>query len=103
MEFDRSGGVDRSKPFNIAPYALLTMMVARVTDCKPGEFVHTFGDVHLYRNHFQPADRQLAREPLPLPRVRLLGERRSLFDFRYADVELLDYRHHPGIPAPVSA
>ena len=101
MEFDRSGGVDRSKPFNIAPYALLTMMVARVTDCKPGEFMHTLGDVHLYRNHFKPADRQPAREPLP--RVRLLGERCSLLDVRYADAELLDYRHHPGIPAPVSA
>ena len=100
--FDRSGGEDRSKPFNIASYALLTMMVARVTGYEPGEFVHTFGDVHLYLNHLQQADRQLAREPLPLPRVRLHGERRSLLDFRYEDVELLDYRHHPGIPAPVS-
>jgi thymidylate synthase len=100
--FDRSGGEDRSKPFNIASYALLTMMVARVTGCEPGEFVYTFGDVHLYLNHLDQADRQLAREPFPLPRVHLHGERRSLLDFRYEDVELLDYRHHPAIPAPVS-
>lgn len=85
-----------------ASYALLTMMVARVTGHEPGELVHTFGDVHLYLNHLDQADRQLVREPLPLPRVRLHGERRSLLDFRYEDVELLDCRHHPAIPAPVS-
>ena len=79
-------------PFNIASYALLTMMAARVTGHDPGEFVHTFGDAHLYLNHLNQADRRLAREPLPLPRVRLHAERCSL----------LDYRHHPAIPAPVS-
>ena len=100
--YQRSADLFLGVPFNIASYALLTMMVARVTGYEPGEFVHTFGDVHLYRNHLQQADRQLAREPLPLPRVRLHGERRSLLDFRYEDVELLDYRHHPGIPAPIS-
>ena len=75
---------------------------ARVAGCEPGEFVYTFGDVHLYLNHLDQADRQLAREPLPLPRVHLHGERRSLLDFRYEDVELLDYRHHPASSAPVS-
>lgn len=102
MIFDRSGGVDHSKPFNVASYALLTMMVARVTGYEPGEFVHTFGDVHLYLDHLDQADRQLAREPFPLPQVRLHGEGRSLLDFRYEDIELLDYRHHPAISAPVS-
>lgn len=100
--FDRNGGEDRSEPVNITSYALLTMMVARVTGCEPGGFVHTFGDAHLYLDHLDQADRQLAREPLPLPRVHLHGERRPLLDFRYEDVELLDYRHHTAIPAPVS-
>ena len=99
--FDRCGGEGLRKPFNVGSYARLTMMVARVTGCEPGEFVHTFGDAHLYLDHLEQADRRLAREPLP--RVRLHGERRSLLDFRHDDVELLDYRHHPAIPAPVSA
>ena len=100
---DRSGGVEHSKPFNIASYALPTMMMARVTGHEPGEFAHTFGDVHLYlNNHLDRADRQLAREPLPLSRVHLHGERRSLLDSRYEDVELLDCRHHPALPTPVS-
>ena len=102
MIFDRSGGVDHGKPFNIASYSLLTMMVARVTGYQLGEFVHTFGDLHLYLDHLDQADRQLARDPLPLPRVCLHGDRRSLLDYRYEDVELLGYRHHPAIPAPVS-
>ena len=100
--YQRSADLFLGVPFNIASYALLTMMVARVTGYEPGEFVHAFGDVHLYLNHLDQADRQLAREPFPLPRVRLHGERPSLLDFRYEDVELLDYRHHPAIPAPVS-
>ena len=100
--YQRSADLFLGVPFNIASYALLTMMVARVTGYEPGEFVHTFGDVHLYLNHLDQADRQLAREPLPLPRVHLHGERRSILDFRYEDVELLDYRHHPAIPAPVA-
>ena len=99
---DRSGGEDHSKPFNIASYSLLTMMVARLAGYEPGEFVHTFGDVHLYLNHLDQADLQLAREPFSLPRVSLRREHRSLFDFRYEDVELLDYRCHPAIPAAVS-
>ena len=98
--FERDRGGHR-KPVNIASYALLTMMVARVTGCEPGKFVPTFGDAHLCLNHLDQADRQLAREPLPLRRVHLHGERRSLRDFRYEDLELPDYRHHPAIPAPV--
>ena len=100
--FDRSGEEGHRKPFNITSYALPTMTVPRVTGCEPGEFVHTFGDVHLYLNHLDQADRQLAREPLRLPRVHLHGERRSLLDFRYEDVELLDYQHHSALPASVS-
>ena len=100
--FDRSGREDHGKPLHVASYALLAMMVARVTGHEPGELVHTFGDAPLCLNHLDQADRQLAREPLPLPRVRLHAERRSLLDFRHEDVELLDYRHHPAIPAPVS-
>ena len=99
---DIGGEEDHGKPVNIASYTLLTMMVERVTGHEPGEFVHTFGDVHLYLNHLDQADRQLAREPLPLPQVRLHAERCSLLDFRYEDIELRDSRHHPAIPAPVS-
>ena len=100
--YQRSADLFLGAPFNVASYALLTMMMAQVTGYQPGELVHTFGDVHLYLNHLEQADLQLAREPFPLPRVRLAPDRRSLFDFRYEDVELLDYRCHPAIPAPVS-
>ena len=100
--FDRCGGEERRKRFNVGSYARLTMMVARVTGCEPGEFVHTFGYAPLYLDHLDQADCRLAREPIALPRVRLRGERRSLFDFRCEDVELLDYRHHPAVPARVS-
>ena len=100
--YQRSGDLFLGVPFNIASYSLLTMMVAEVTGYEPGEFVHTFGDVHLYSNHLEQADRQLAREPFPLPRVRLRRAPRSLLEYRYEDVELVGYRHHPAIPAPVS-
>ncbi len=100
--YQRSADLFLGVPFNIASYSLLTMMVAQVTGHEPGEFVHTFGDVHLYRNHLDQAERQLAREPLPLPQVRLHGEHRSLPEYRYEDVELVDYRHHPAIAAPVA-
>ena len=83
-------------------YSRLTMMVARVAGYRPGEFVHTCGDLHLYPIHLKQADRQLARDPLPLPRVCLHGDRRSLLDYLYEDVERLDYRPHPAIPAPAS-
>ena len=78
------------------------MMVARVTGCESGEFEHTFGDVHLYLNHLDQADREFAREPLPLPRARLQRERRSLPGMRGEDVALVRDRHHPALPASVS-
>lgn len=100
--YQRSADLFLGVPFNVASYSLLTMMVAKVTGYEPGEFVHTFGDVHLYSNHLRQAEEQLARKPFPLPRVRLRRAPRSLLEYRYEDVELLDYRHHPAIPAPVS-
>lgn len=100
--YQRSADLFLGVPINIASYSLLTMMVARISGYEPGEFVHTFGDAHLYLNHLDQADLQLAREPYPLPRVRLRRTPASLFDFRYEDIELLDYRCHPAIRAAVS-
>jgi thymidylate synthase len=89
-------------PFNIASYSLLTMMIAQVVDLEPGDFVHTFGDVHIYMNHLDQVHTQLEREPYPLPRMKINPERRDLFDFRYEDFELVDYQHHPVIRAPIA-
>jgi len=100
--YQRSADVFLGVPFNIASYALLTLMVAQVTDLRPGELIHTFGDAHLYLNHLEQAETQLAREPRPQPRLRLDPAVRSLFDFRFEDVTLLDYDPHPGIKAPVA-
>jgi thymidylate synthase len=100
--YQRSADLFLGVPFNIASYALLTLMVAQVTDLEPGEFVHTLGDAHLYRNHFEQAQRQLARTPRALPRMRLNREVRSLFDFRFEDFTLEGYEPHPHIPAPVA-
>ena len=100
--YQRSADVFIGLPFNIASYALLTMMVARVTGLEPGEFVHTLGDAHLYLNHLEQADVQLGREPCPLPRMKLDPGVRSLLDFVYEDFELVGYEHHPAIRAPIA-
>lgn len=100
--YQRSADVFLGVPFNIASYALLTMMVAQVCDLVPGDFVHSFGDAHLYLNHLDQARTQLARAPRRLPTVRLNPAIRSLFDFRFDDVTLVDYDPHPAIKAPVA-
>lgn len=89
-------------PFNAASYALLTMMVAQVTGLRPGEYVHTFGDVHLYQNHMEQARIQLARKPRALPQMQLNPSVQSIFDFQYEDFELQNYCPEPHIPAPVA-
>ena len=100
--YQRSADVFIGVPFNIASYALLTMMVAQVTGLEPGEFVHTLGDAHLYLNHLEQADTQLAREPFPLPRMNLNPDVASIFDFTYDDFTLVGYEHHPVIRAPIA-
>jgi thymidylate synthase len=89
-------------PFNIASYALLTHMVAQVCGLKPGDFVHTLGDAHLYTNHFEQAREQLARQPRPLPTLVLNPGVHSLFDFRFEDVAITGYEPHAAIKAPVA-
>ena len=100
--YQRSADVFLGVPFNIASYALLTMMVAQVTGLEPGEFVHTLGDAHLYLNHLEQADTQLEREPYPLPRMVLDRRVESILDFAYDDFELVGYEHHPVIRAPIA-
>jgi thymidylate synthase len=100
--YQRSGDVFLGVPFNIASYALLTLMMAQVTKFSPGEFIHTLGDAHLYLNHLQQADLQLARSPRALPQIRINPARRSVFDFQYGDFELTGYDPHPHIKAEVA-
>jgi thymidylate synthase len=100
--YQRSADVFLGVPFNIASYSLLTLMVAQVSGLRPGEFIHTFGDAHLYSNHMEQAKTQLQREPRPLPTLVLNPEIRSLFDFRYEDFRLENYDPHPRIAAPVA-
>jgi thymidylate synthase len=100
--YQRSADIFLGVPFNIASYALLTMMIAQVTGLKPGDFVHTLGDAHLYLNHLEQADLQLSREVHPLPIMKINPLIKSIFDFKYEDFELLNYQCHPAIKAPIS-
>lgn len=100
--YQRSADIFLGVPFNIASYALLTMMVAQVCELEPGDFVHTFGDAHLYLNHLEQVDEQLSRKPFPLPTMWINPEVKNIFEFKYEDFELRNYQAHPHISAPIS-
>jgi len=100
--YQRSADVFLGVPFNIASYALLTLMIAQVCNLQPGEFIHTLGDAHLYLNHWEQARLQLSRTPYPLPQMRLNPEVKDILAFDYPDFELVNYQAHPHIKAPVA-
>ena len=100
--YQRSADVFLGVPFNIASYALLTMMIAQVCDMEPGEFVHSFGDVHLYNNHVEQANLQLTRTPFPLAQMKINPSVKDIFNFKFEDFELMNYQSHPAIKAPVA-
>lgn len=100
--YQRSADIFLGVPFNIASYSLLTMMIAQVTGLEPGEFIHTFGDAHIYKNHFEQVETQLSREPKPLPTMKINPDVKNIDDFSFEDFELLNYEFHPHIPGKVS-
>ena len=100
--YQRSADIFLGVPFNIASYALLTMMIAQVCGLKLGDFIHTFGDAHLYSNHMEQVEAQLARQPFALPTMKINPDVNNIFDFKYEDFELIDYECHPGIRAPIA-